>query len=131
MKIKSDGLVLKTRQGGEVAVRDGWYWIVMGCLGIAIAGGWYPLWKSAVISPDSIRRRVYWTGSACFVLTVFLAELPNWRSGLFGATCFGLWMVVLALKWSGHVKINGRKFAISARDRRPDRPPALKEADRD
>jgi hypothetical protein len=74
---------------------------------------------------------VYWIGSAGFVLTVFLVELPDWRGGLFGATCFGLWMVVLALKGSGHVKINGRKFAISARDRRPDRPPALSGDDRD
>ena len=111
--------------------RDGWYWIAMGWLAVAIVGSWLPLWKSAVLSPDSIQRRVYWTGSAGFVLTVFVSELPNWRGGLFGAACFGLWMVILALKWGGHLKINGRKFAISARDRRPDRPPVLSSDDQD
>ena len=96
---------------------------------VALAAGvilsMFPLWKSATLSPDSIERRVYWTGTTIAVLLFSLSALPNWRTGLF--VFFGGSLAILAISFMAtkHIKINGRISARSATLRTPDRPPAL------
>lgn len=104
-------------------------WAVPALLFLGVVGGWFPLWKSARLSPDSIQRRVYWTCSTLAALFCFLAELPDWRAGLFIGVGVALALVAVALNWTGHVKIGGRKYAASPNNRRPDRPPALSTED--
>ena len=86
---------------------------------------WFPLWKSARLSPDSIQRRVYWTCSTLAALFCFLAELPDLQAGLFIGTGVGLTLVAIALYWTNHVKVRGRVYSALPSNRRPDRPPAL------
>jgi len=94
-------------------------------IGLAVVGGWFPLWKSARLSPDSIQRRVYWTCSTLAALFCFLAELPDLQAGLFIGTGVGLTLVAIALYWTNHVKVRGRVYSALPSNRRPDRPPAL------
>ncbi len=84
-----------------------------------------PLWKSATLSPDSIQRRMFWTGSALAVVLFFLASLPNWPSGLFVSVATAVAIVAIAFKSTNHIKINGRIYAMPPSKRAPDRPPAL------
>lgn len=87
--------------------------------------GMFPLWKSASLSPDSIQRRCYWTGFAAAVVLFFAAFLPDLKSALFVSVAAAIGMVSIAAMWTNHIKINGRVYAASAGNRRPDRPPAL------
>ena len=85
----------------------------------------FPLWKSATLSPDSIERRTYWTGSAATVVLLFLAFLPDWQMAMFVSIFMGLALFSIAGMRTNHVKIRGRIYAGLASNRRPDRPPAL------
>ncbi|AQA03654.1 hypothetical protein BVC93_15900 [Mycobacterium sp. MS1601] len=102
------------------------FWAGVAVMAVGSVGGFYPLWKSANLSPDAIQRRVYW--SACPVVAVlfFLSQLPDWRSGLFFGLGSALALVAIAFNWTGHIKIRGRIYAAFPDDRRPDRPPALR-----
>lgn len=96
---------------------------------VALAAGvilsMFPLWKSATLSPDSIERRVYWSGTTIAVLLFAVSALPNWRTGLFVLVSGGMVIVAIAFRATNHIKINGRIYAMSAAFRAPDRPPAL------
>ena len=85
------------------------------------------LWKSATLSPDSIQRRVWWTGCVTGTILLGLSQLPDWRSALFVSIGFTLALLAVALFWTNFVKINGRIYAAFHLQRRPDRPPALRE----
>ena len=85
----------------------------------------FPLWKSATLSPDSIERRVWWTGCAIAIPLMFLSQLPNWHGGLFVAIMASVTLVGIAFFWTNRIKINGRIYAAFSLNRRPDRPPAL------
>lgn len=100
-------------------------WLALSGLVLGTVLSWFPLWKSATLSPDSIRRRVYWIGCGVAVLAMFLSAVPDWPSAVFASGATALALVVLAWRWTNHLKINGRVWAASAADRRPDRPPAL------
>lgn len=104
-------------------------WIALSIIGLATIGSMFPLWRSATLSPDSIERRVYWTGCVVGVALLFVSQLPDWRSASFLAVATGLGLVVIALKWTNHVKVGGRVYASSISNRRPDRPPALRTDD--
>ena len=85
----------------------------------------FPLWKSATLSPDSIERRVWWTGCAIAIPLMFLSQLPNWRGGLFVAIMASGTLIGIAFFWTNRIRVNGRTYAAFALNRRPDRPPAL------
>jgi hypothetical protein len=114
-------------------VRDGWFWIAMGFLAMAMAmvGGNYPLWKSASLSPDAIQRRVYWVCSALVVVLGFISQLPYWQGAFFVGSCSALALTCIAFYWTNHIKIGRRHYAAFPNLRRPDRPPALGHDDRD
>lgn len=110
--------------------------MILGYAGLAaIAGGltlsMFPLWKSATLSPDSIERRVWWTGCVTGTILLGLSQLPDWRSALFVSIGLALALLAVALFWTNFVKINGRIFAAFHLQRRPDRPPALRRSDDD
>ncbi|WP_445167171.1 hypothetical protein ACTXG7_25685 [Mycolicibacterium sp. Dal123E01] len=101
-------------------------------LAAIIAGGilsMFPLWKSATLSPDSIERRVYWTGCAVGTPLLFLSQLPAWPQGLFFAIGTAVALLAIAFQWTNHIKINGRIYSVFNNNRRPDRPPALAPVD--
>lgn len=94
-------------------------------VGAAFGGifGMVPLWKSAVLSPDSIMRRCFWTGGVLLLIAVLL--IPSaWPGRIFGA-------VVTALAWAAigvrcrHIKICRRVISTPLDPPRPDRSPAL------
>jgi len=89
----------------------------------------FPLWKSATLSPDSIERRVWWTGCAIGIPLLFLSQLPDWRGGLFVSIMGALTLVAIAFFWTNRIKVNGRIYAAFHLQRRPYRPPALGEED--
>ncbi len=106
----------------------------LGYTGLAaiIAGGilsMFPLWKSATLSPDSIERRVYWTGCAIGTPLLFLSQFPDWPRGLFFACGAAVALLAIAFQWTNHIKINGRIYSAFNNNRRPDRPPALADED--
>ncbi|MGH3676524.1 MAG: hypothetical protein ACRDU5_12455 [Mycobacterium sp.] len=80
--------------------------IVLGSL-----AGMFPLWKSRRLSPASIRRRLFWTGSFGGALLLFVAVLPNWRSGLFVSLCALFVLVLTAFRFSTHIKIGDKIYA--------------------
>lgn len=96
----------------------------VGAVVLTAALSGFPLWKSATLSPDSIQRRVYWTGTVIAVVLLFLSALPDWRSAVFVSAITAVVMVTIALRWTKHLKIGGRTYG-TRRNRTPDRPPAL------
>jgi hypothetical protein len=94
--------------------------VVLGAL-----AGMRPLWRSSVLSPASIQRRPYWTGSAVGAVLVFLGQLPDWRSGLAIASAVAFVMTGTAWRFTSHLKIGDTVYAASRHNRRPDPPPAL------
>ncbi|WP_197382896.1 hypothetical protein [Mycolicibacterium mengxianglii] len=101
------------------------FWAGVAMIVLATLGGWFPVWKSAELSPDSIKRRVYWVASAVASVMFFLSQLPDWRSGLFLGVGSAIALVVIAFNWTGHVKIRGRVFGAFLNPP-PDRPPVLR-----
>ncbi|MCX2934780.1 hypothetical protein ORI20_31430 [Mycobacterium sp. CVI_P3] len=95
---------------------------------IAFAAGtilsMFPLWKSATLSPDSIKRRVWWTGCAIVTVSLFWSQLPYWQGGLFVSVMTALGLFAVAGFWANFIKINRRIYGAFAYDR-PDRPPTL------
>ncbi|MGB3483798.1 MAG: hypothetical protein WBB07_16485 [Mycobacterium sp.] len=104
---------------------DGFFYAGVCVLCAAIVCSLFPLWRSATLSPDSIERRVYWSGSALAVLLIFMSQLPGWRAGLFVSGGVLLAVLAIAVNWTSHLKINGKVYALAASRRGPDRPPAL------
>ena len=98
-------------------------WPAVLALIVGAIGGSTPLWKSRRLSPDSIQRRTYWLCCALVVVFGFASQLPNISGGLFVAATSALVLVGIAVYWTNHLKINGRVYAASSRNRRPDRPP--------
>ena len=94
-------------------------------------GSLFPLWKSATLSPDSIERRTYWTGTGVGLTLLFAAFAPNWKLAFLVVGALGFMIVFIAFFKSNHIKINGRIFAADAHNRKPDRPPALAKTDED
>lgn len=103
------------------------FWAGIAAMALGTLGGWVPLWKSATLSPDSIQRRVYWFCSAVVVLLGFTSQLPYLLGALFVGASSALALVCIAFYWTNHLKLNGRIFAAFAHNRRPDRPPALRD----
>lgn len=102
----------------------GWYAAAVVCWGIATLGGMVAFWKSATLSPDAIQRRVYWTGCGLALILILIATMPDWRGGLFLSATLGVGMVLIALRFTNHVKIRGRIYAGTPNLRKADRPPA-------
>jgi hypothetical protein len=102
----------------------------MGAIGVGTIFSTFPLWKSATLSPDSIERRVWWTGCAAAVVLLFFSQLPEWRSGLFVSIMTAVALFFVAGLWTNFIKINGRVYGAFSHNR-PDRPPALAELDDD
>lgn len=100
-------------------------WSGLITMGLVNLGAMFPLWKSASLSPDSIQRRTYWIGNAVAVALLAASQLPDWRSLSFFIPVITMWFVLVAFKWTNHIKINGRVYAMDPRQRKPDRPPAL------
>ncbi len=99
-------------------------WPAVLALMVGAIGGSTPLWRSARLSPDSIQRRTYWLCCALVIVFGFASQLPNIPGALFVAGASALVLIGIAVYWTNHLKINGRVYAASARNRRPDRPPA-------
>ena len=91
--------------------------------------GMFPLWRSATLSPASIQRRFYWTGSIVGPLLMFVSQLPDWRSGLFVALASLAVLVLVAYRFTSHLKLGGRIYEYMRDPRRPDPPPARASAD--
>lgn len=100
----------------------------MAAIVVAIAASWFPFWKSATLSPASIRR-VYWSCTGAAALLAFCAVLPDWPDGLFVAGAMTMFLVVTAFAYSPMIKIGGTTFAFLEVHREPDPPPALAEDD--
>jgi hypothetical protein len=94
-------------------------------VGLAVAAllSIFPVWRSATVSPDSIKRRTYWTGTTVAVVCSFLAAWPEWLLGLVIAMTMALAMLAIAIRYTSHVKIRGRIYGLPG-NRGPDRPPA-------
>jgi hypothetical protein len=88
--------------------------------------GMFPVWKSRTLSPASIQRRCYWTGAIGGPLLMLASQFPDWGSGLFVALASLFVLVLVAWRFTSHLKVRGRIFAASAYHRRPDPPPALR-----
>ncbi len=99
-----------------------WFCSAMACIGFRAVGGWFPLRKSSTLSPDSIQRRVYWSGCAAGLLLLFIGQLPDWRAATFITAAMGLGVVATAVQFTNHLRIRGRTYAAFPK---PDRPPAL------
>lgn len=95
---------------------------------IALATGtifsMFPLWRSATLSPDSIKRRVWWTCCGITIVSLFCSQLPYWQGGVFVSALTGLALFTIAGFWTNFIKINGRVYGAFTQDR-PDRPPVL------
>jgi hypothetical protein len=100
----------------------------MGALGAVAIFSSFPLWKSATLSPDSIERRVWWTGCAAAAVLMFVAQLPDWKSGLFVSIMTAVALFFVAGLWTNFIKINGRVYGAFNHNR-PDRQPALAPAE--
>jgi MFS family permease len=83
-------------------------------------------WKSRRLSSASIQRRIYWAGTIAGALLLFVGVLPDWRSALFVSACTILVLVVLAYRFTSHIKIRGRIYEFMRDPRQPDPPPALR-----
>lgn len=97
-------------------------------LALIVLGGFgsvFPLWKSRRLSPAAIRRRVFWTGAVGGCLLLFVAVLPDWRSGLFVGLGILFALAIAAFRFTSHIKIGDTIYAYSPSNRRPDPPPAL------
>lgn len=101
-------------------------YLTLGALGCAAILSGFPLWKSATLSPDSIKRRVWWTCCLVAVGSLFLSQWPAWGRGFFGSIMLALALIAVAGRWTTFIKINGRIYSASSR---PDRPPALENPD--
>ena len=88
-------------------------------------GSVFPLWKSRRLSPAAIRRRVFWTGTVGGCLLMFVAVLPDWRSGLFVSLVILFALAIAAFRFTSHIKIGDRIYAFRHHNRQPDPPPAL------
>jgi hypothetical protein len=110
-------------------VSDVVFWSGITIIALATVGSMFALWKSATLSPDSIERRVYWTGCAIGAALLFASQLPDWKSATILAVAMGLGVVVVALKWTNHMKLGGRIYSVFSSNRRSDRPPALRDDD--
>jgi MFS family permease len=96
---------------------------------LGTVSGMFPLWRSRTLSPASIQRRCFWTGSIGGPLLMFVSQLPDWRSGLFVALATLSVLVLVAYRFTSHLKIGGRIYEYMRDPRRPDPPPALANAD--
>ncbi len=105
-------------------------WIALVALAAGTTLSMFPLWKSATLSPDSIKRRVWWTGCAVTSISLFLSQLPYWQGGLFAAIMTAVALFFVAGFWTNFIKINGRVYGAFSHNR-PDRPPALAQVDED
>lgn len=99
-----------------------WYWIAISAMVIGFTGSLIPAWRSANLSPESIKRRFYWTGGLLVIPCLVLSDWPYWQGGLFAAAAFFLCLVAIAFFRTGHIKIRGRIYSASSDHRRPDRP---------
>ncbi len=86
--------------------------------------GMFPLWKSRTLSPASIQRRFYWTVSIGGPLLMFVSQLPDWRAGLLVALASLFVMVLIAYRFTSHIKLGGRIYEFMRDPKRPDPPPA-------
>lgn len=107
------------------------FWLGIALMGFGTLAGWVPLWKSSTLSPESIKRRVYWVSVSMAAVMFFLSQLPDWRSGLILGIGMALGLVAIAFKWTGHIKLGGRVYSAFPNLRRPDRPPVLRNETRD
>lgn len=82
-------------------------------------------WKSRRLSTASIQRRVYWTGVVTGLTLLFLSQLPDWRSGLFAAVAVALILLLMAYRFTSHIKFGGKIFEYMRDPHAPDPPPAL------
>jgi hypothetical protein len=106
----------------KVLFYSGMVVIVLGGL-----GSLFPLWKSRKLSPASIERRVYWTGCGIGSTLLFVSQLPDWRSGLIVAFAAAFVLALTAWRFTSHIKVGGKIYAITHANRQPDPPPALRE----
>jgi hypothetical protein len=83
-------------------------------------------WKSRRLSPASIQRRVYWTGTIAGALLLFAGALPGWPSAIFASACAVFVMIGTAWRFTSHIKIRGRIYEFMRDPRQPDPPPALR-----
>lgn len=117
--------------GGAGLPDGGWLWICLAPLIIGFIGSEFAMWRSARLSPESIKRRCYWAGVSGFLVCLFLSQASDWREGLLAVCVFGFCFVVIAFFRSSHIKIGDTIYAAWPSYRRPDRPPALSEDARD
>jgi hypothetical protein len=97
----------------------------LAALVLATIGGMLP-WKSRRLSNASIQRRIYWTGTIVVALLLFAGALPGWPSAIFVSACVALVMIGTAWRFTSHLKIGGKIYAVGAYHRKPDPPPALR-----
>lgn len=100
-------------------------WIALAALAIGVIGSTHAPFKSRTLSPDSIERRLYWTGCVVACTLVFISQWPDIIRGLFGSVAGGIALAAIAFLRTNHLKIGGLVYAAFDTFRRPDRPPAL------
>lgn len=96
---------------------------------IGVIGGVVPFWRSRTLSPASVQRRVFWTGAVTGVALMFVSQLPEWRSSVFGALAATCALLLMAYRFTPLIKIRGRVYEYMRDPRKPDPPPALASAD--
>ncbi|OBB10966.1 hypothetical protein A5662_08185 [Mycobacteriaceae bacterium 1482268.1] len=82
------------------------------------------LWKSRRLSTASIQRRIYWTCCITASALLFASQIPDWRSGLFAALAVACVLVLIAYRFTSHIKLGGRIYEYMRDPRMPDPPPA-------
>lgn len=111
--------------GGAGLSAHTWLWICVIPFAIGFIGSEFAPWKSARLSPESIKRRFYWGGVGGFIICLFLSQMPDWQSGLAGAGLFFCSFVAIAFFRSSHIKFGDRIVAAWPSYRRPDSSPTL------
>lgn len=91
----------------------------LAAIGLGTVLGMLPLWKSATLSQASLQRRCYWTGSFVGAALLFIAVLPDWTSAIFVAAAVLAVVVVVAYRFTSHIKLGGRVYGYMRDPRQP------------
>jgi hypothetical protein len=68
----------------------------------------------------SSQRRIYWASACLAAVCGFLMVYPNWKTGLAIAGILFAAMIMAAYAATPYIKIGGKIYALTVRDRQPD-----------
>lgn len=81
-----------------------------------------PGWDTATLSRRSVKRRMYWTGTAVGMVLLFLGALPDLQSAVAFVAAAAILMTGWAYFRTSNIKLGGRIRSADAAQREPDPP---------